>query len=336
MRFPLFERHPREELSGYLDNELVANRVEAVKTHLTSCPTCHAELEALRTLKSQLAALPESPAPRSFALTPQMAQHPVTEPVRVRPPSRVEALSNGMRLAGAGMAAALVVVMVLNFSGSGSDNSDDSLSASEALNQNATFQYSDSVGALPTDVAPTDAATYQDPRVFSTAVPPAASPAGGATDAPAAGGGVGGGVGSAPNTNSGGVTSDGDQNTELPETTPTLVPGTIPEPTSDTAIGVPAGTPAALPGEIVPSVVPATEDAEKSLEDFDARAISSIDADANLDINQTAPELDQTGAPVPDDGGIDILLLVAIVLAAGVVLAFAGSVLIPRIARGDG
>ena len=79
MRLPIFNRHPRAEMSAHLDGELIPLRVEAMQVHLASCQPCRAELEALRRLKADLAALPEMTAPRSFALTPQMAALPARE-----------------------------------------------------------------------------------------------------------------------------------------------------------------------------------------------------------------------------------------------------------------
>lgn len=291
MKFSLFERHPRQELSGYIDNELVVPRVEAVKAHLSSCPTCRAELDALRNLKSQLATLPESPAPRSFALTRQMAQRPSPEPARVRAPARVTALTNGMRLAGAGMAVALAVVMVLNFSGSGSDKNE---ATNVALIVNSSTQPSQFADSFTADSLTIPSASATGAPAITEA-PPAAGTSGGTT----AGGGVGGG----PN-------SGTDGNGLPPDATSPALP--------QTGEGG---------GEFVPSTTPiATDFTDKSV---------AADNIRSLETDQPAPEVAPTAATESDSDGIDILLLVAIALAAGVVLAFAGSVLIPRIARDD-
>ena len=126
MRLSIFNRHPRAELSAYLDGELIPLRIEAMQAHLASCQSCRAELEALRQLKAGLAALPEMPAPRSFALTPQMAARPVRERPRASVPPRAAALANGMRLAGAAMTLALALVLVLDFTGSGTTSDSES------------------------------------------------------------------------------------------------------------------------------------------------------------------------------------------------------------------
>lgn len=273
MRFPLFERHPRQELSAYLDNELASPRIEALEAHLASCPTCHAELAALRNLKSQLAALPESPAPRSFALTPQMAQRPATEPARARPPARVAALSNGMRLAGAGMAVALAVVMVLNFSGSGSDTTRDS-SAGALQHFESTGADTSSALAIPTVAA--DGSAYYS---IATAVPP-----------------------------DGGTT------------------GNVPSVSSAAGEGVAGAVPTAVPAA-------AADLPQKNVDGSDNPVEATSGSARSLETDQAAPEAAPTLVRPDDGGGVDILVLLAIVLAAGAVLAFAGSVLIPRFVR---
>lgn len=306
MRFPLFERHPREELSGYLDKELVFPRVEAVEAHLSSCPTCRAEMDALRALKAQLAALPEAAAPRSFALTPAMAQRPAPEPARVRTPARVAALSNGMRLAGAGMAVALAAIMVLNFSGSGSSSDSGDDSAGQAL-------------AIP-EAHTTDTSAYysndSDAGALSvpSAAPSAAAENPASTAKPPDNGVVGGTTGNAPDAPGAGVSSRNNGATSSPGTTP------LPQAGED---GVPVPDATDLTGKTVTDAGAARTDATEP------PVIKSLQTD------QPAPEAARDASPESDGGGVDILLLVAIALAAGVVLAFAGSVLIPRIARDD-
>src|SRR5436309_3041061 len=147
MRLSIFNRHPREEISAFLDGELIPLRIEAMQAHLASCQSCRTELEALRELKAGLATLPEIAAPRSFALTPQMASasRPLRERERPAVPVRARAMSNGMRLAGAGMTLALVLVLVLDFTGSGTKSG----SAPSAVNvqQFPAAQNSDSLSS---------------------------------------------------------------------------------------------------------------------------------------------------------------------------------------------
>jgi anti-sigma factor RsiW len=65
--------HVREELSDYLDGLLPADRQEAVQAHLSTCPECRAEFMELRATQRLMQTMPIVAAPRSFALTPEMA-----------------------------------------------------------------------------------------------------------------------------------------------------------------------------------------------------------------------------------------------------------------------
>lgn len=68
-------RHPRGDLSAYIDGQLEPKRALRTEAHIESCRECSTELAELRELRSALSALPEVRAPRSFALTPaQVAQ----------------------------------------------------------------------------------------------------------------------------------------------------------------------------------------------------------------------------------------------------------------------
>jgi anti-sigma factor RsiW len=170
MRPSIFNRHPRAELSAYVDGELIPLRIEAMQAHLASCQSCRAELEALRELKTGLATLPEMAAPRSFALTPEMAAHPLREKERPAVTARARTLANGMRLAGAGMTLALVLVLVLDSTG-GSTKGGNAPGAAN-VQQIAAAQSSDSLSSAGGNVtAPTPAPTHND----LSSVPPAIS-----------------------------------------------------------------------------------------------------------------------------------------------------------------
>ena len=75
MRFLVFRRHPVREsdLSAYLDGRLSERRQTRVETHLESCAGCRRTLEEMRQLVAELRSLPASKAPRSFALSPELA-----------------------------------------------------------------------------------------------------------------------------------------------------------------------------------------------------------------------------------------------------------------------
>jgi anti-sigma factor RsiW len=253
MTLSIFNRHPRAELSAYLDGELIPLRIEAMQAHLASCQSCRAELEALRELKAGLATLPEVAAPRSFALTPEMAARPLGEKERPAAPVRARALANGMRLAGAGMTLALVIVLVLDFTGSGTKGGGADTAAN--VQQFAAAQDSDSASSAGGILAaPTPAPAGLEP-----------APVGGPSPAI--------------------VQTDGSPSIDK------SLPGT--------ADGSATNAPAALNAQ--PS-------------DFGAQ---------------------QPAAAATGSGGGDVLAIVALALAAGIVLTVAASFVLPRLGRAD-
>ena len=66
--------HVSEWLAAYHDGELPANRQHQVEKHLQDCPTCRAELEALKELSSFLKAdfVPPHTPPERFAAQVQL------------------------------------------------------------------------------------------------------------------------------------------------------------------------------------------------------------------------------------------------------------------------
>jgi hypothetical protein len=106
---PWFNSHCRfqEQLSAYIDAELPAKDALALDAHLQSCDACARELEELRLTSAALQELPELQAPHSFALSPADVALP-------RPQAGVRSVNAGMRLTGAGLAAALAVLLVLD------------------------------------------------------------------------------------------------------------------------------------------------------------------------------------------------------------------------------
>ncbi|HSP55873.1 MAG TPA: zf-HC2 domain-containing protein, partial [Dehalococcoidia bacterium] len=103
----------RDQLSAYLDGELADKDALRVNTHLESCDACAAALADFRAASALLSDLPDLNVPRSFALT--------AADVAPREPARVTGLAHsansGLRIAGAGLAAALAVVLVLDLGG---------------------------------------------------------------------------------------------------------------------------------------------------------------------------------------------------------------------------
>jgi hypothetical protein len=280
MRLSIFNRHPRAELSAYLDGELIPLRIEAMQAHLASCQSCRAELEALRELKTGLATLPEIAVPRSFALTPEMAVRPLREKERPVVPVRARALANGMRLAGAGMTLALVLVLVLDFTGGGTKGGGTPTAAN--VQQFAAAQNSDSSSVAGGGIASAP-----------TPVPPHSDV--GANPAPT-------GLSSGP----------GAENPATPGLAPAPVGGPSPaivqtdgSPTVDKSVG---GT-----REGSATNAPAALNAQPSVSDAQQPAATS------------------TGS----GGGVDVLLIVALALAAGIALTVAASFVLPRLDRGD-
>jgi hypothetical protein len=116
-----FSRHRRlrEQLSVYIDGELDSAAAERLEVHVEECERCRKELEQLRATATALRDLPEAEVPRSFVLTPQR----VAAPRRVAPvPAR---LTFGMRIAAAGVAAALAAVLVVDFGDFGANGGTD-------------------------------------------------------------------------------------------------------------------------------------------------------------------------------------------------------------------
>lgn len=72
---PAFGRHSRfcDDVDAFVDGELSGGRLRAFEAHAATCEDCRSAVESARSLKASLQALPQRPAPRSFALTPEMA-----------------------------------------------------------------------------------------------------------------------------------------------------------------------------------------------------------------------------------------------------------------------
>lgn len=115
MRLLGFRRHPvsEEELSACIDGRLSNRQQERVEAHLQSCADCRRKLEELRSLVAELRALPETKAPRSFALSPEMAAATRREAIRERHEERTAARRVYLGLSGATAAATVLLIAVL-------------------------------------------------------------------------------------------------------------------------------------------------------------------------------------------------------------------------------
>ncbi len=296
MRLPFFGRHPTSELSAYLDGELIPLRVEAMEVHLESCQACRSELAGLRRLQADLAALPEVPAPRSFALTPQMAAGPVRQRFREPVPPRAAALAYGMRLAGGAMALALALVLVLDFTGSGTTSDNTAGVSADRVQEVATTQ--DTKNAYSSEQSP--AVAYDNGGVSSTTAPELL---------PGSTTGAQGGVGGLPS----GSGTDG--KTEGPQATAAPPPETV------------AGEPSPVPGD-----TRSTPAANEDLGAVTPEPAKADDAGA-LNLPHSSGQPAVTASSTESGGDIDILTALAVALAAGVALALAGSIVVQRIGR---
>jgi anti-sigma factor RsiW len=115
VRFLGFRRHPvsEEELSAYVDSRLAGQEQERVEGHLQSCADCSRELEEIQALVAEMHRLPETKAPRSFALSPEMAAATRREGDRARRQERTAARRVYLGLSGATAAAAVLLIAVL-------------------------------------------------------------------------------------------------------------------------------------------------------------------------------------------------------------------------------
>lgn len=118
----LFRRHPvrDEQLNAYLDEQLSAAERARVRAHIDGCMRCRRTLDELRAVRSAVRALPQRPAPRSYALR--------QADVRSAPPATTSGLTRAMPLLSGVTAAALVafgVLVGLDVSSQGFDGDTD-------------------------------------------------------------------------------------------------------------------------------------------------------------------------------------------------------------------
>jgi anti-sigma factor RsiW len=152
----IFSRHPRGDISAHADGELAPDRLSALEAHLTGCAPCRTELGELLAVRSALHDLPQVTAPRSFTLTPAMAEREPAPVTWRTTPSFV-----AMRVAGAGFAAVLAVVVMLDAGGlvddSGGGRSDESTTLG-FLNVSETNRDSEAYDLAPGGAAAAPAA----------------------------------------------------------------------------------------------------------------------------------------------------------------------------------
>ena len=314
-----FNRHPRADFSAYLDGELTSAEDKRIEAHIAACSTCSAELESLREMRTALRALPETPAPRSFALTPGMARE--ARPARLAPATRpMQPLVNGLRMASGGLAAALAVVIVIAVAGSGSNDTNDDGGLSAARLETAGEIYS----AAPTESlaqdAGSDSAATSAPQSTASPLSTPFPNSGGIPlpgDGSGSGGSAGGGTGGGTSGGSGGVGGVGGSGTGGDDGSGTEVP--------------PPGT---VPPDAVTTPEPSPEDIVSDEDGFESSTVPAKAANAD-DISTTG-----TGdeAPAGDDasnggGGTSALTIAAIVLGVLLGASVIGSIAASRLSR---
>ena len=251
--------HPTDEdLSAYLDEELPGREIDRVRTHLAACDACRSSLEALRSVRSMLGALPVTAAPRSFALSSEqaglqapsrMAASPQSPGRRVRVPAFAPAVALSVFLA----------VLAADLSGSNVSQQDES-NAGAAMSAPVRSAYTadDAAKAAGTPQAVPQAAGALAPQPAQ----PLAESAAGAAPAPVAPVvpfGADSAAGAAPETASRSATAPAPStgSAGLPEGTPVTAagPGTAAPPG---AFGTPLPSTSRAS---VPPLPPATGDA---------------------------------------------------------------------------
>lgn len=111
-----FRRHPvsEEGLSAYLDRRVSTRERERVETHLQSCPNCGRKLKEMKEIVAELSRLPQATAPRSFALSPEMAAVSRREAKVAVEEERTAARRVYLGLSGATVAAAILLFAVVS------------------------------------------------------------------------------------------------------------------------------------------------------------------------------------------------------------------------------
>ena len=102
-----------EELSTYLDGRLPPRAQARVDAHLQACADCSRKLEEIRLLAAEMRRLPRATAPRSFAISPELAAVTRGEADRSRQEEKTAARRVYLGFSGATVAAAILLVAVV-------------------------------------------------------------------------------------------------------------------------------------------------------------------------------------------------------------------------------
>ena len=153
--------HDQEQLSAYMDGELTARQAENVERHLSTCDSCAALLEELRSTRALLAALPAHTPGRSFVLGAEHARAPVRDAAAGGTPSRRFNLALAPAVA-LSVFVALLFVDVADFTSSSSDESADTFTAASQRQASEEDAASGSAGSEGAPQAPAAANSTAD------------------------------------------------------------------------------------------------------------------------------------------------------------------------------
>jgi hypothetical protein len=154
----LFAKHRRFEanVDAFADGELREPELGRFEAHLQGCDSCRAAVRQAQGMKSLVAALPELPVMRSFAITESMLKHPA--PAVPAPGRGFGAPLRTVQGFGAAAVALLAVLVVVDLGGGGSGSlasRDGDFDAEAPLHDGLTIT---SEAALPAADANDDAA----------------------------------------------------------------------------------------------------------------------------------------------------------------------------------
>ncbi len=156
MRFLGLHRHPLDEsdLSAYVDDALSEGRRARVESHLRSCGDCARKLEELKQVVAELRALPPATAPRSFALSPELAAVSHREGRLAAEGRRTSVRRAYLSLSGATVAAALLLVAAFGVDLFVVSSGGQPTSLPAATSSDKSFAMPQAAAALPPTTVP--------------------------------------------------------------------------------------------------------------------------------------------------------------------------------------
>jgi len=156
VRFLGFRHHPVDEsdLSAFIDAALSEAKRASVEAHLRSCEGCARKLEELKQLVTELHSLPEAKAPRSFALSPELAAVSQREEKMASEGRRTTARRAYVGLSGATAAAALLLVAAFGMDFFVVSNGGQPASQPSAMSSGGPVSLPQAAAALPPTTIP--------------------------------------------------------------------------------------------------------------------------------------------------------------------------------------